>query len=126
MVLQDKKVTHNVKLHATRVESVDAERVLWARRGVTLCNAQGAILCKKKADWRTLEIPAEAAMPCVTQVRITTAKTPTQKVPVSKEGGVRLRAMSEGRLSLSDKHGKAKTNVRIPKVHFLQRARSFA
>ena len=40
-------------------------------------------------------------MPCVTQVRIPTAKAPTQKVAASKEGGERLLAFSEGRDNLT-------------------------
>ena len=50
---------------------------------------------------KKLQMPVETAMPCVTQACISTAKTPTQKVAVSKEGGERLLAFSEGRLSLS-------------------------
>ena len=36
---------------------------------------------------KELEIPVEPATPCVTQVRIPIAKTPTQKVAMSKDGG---------------------------------------
>ena len=41
-------------------------------------------------------------MPFVTRVGIPTAKTPTQKVAVSKANGGRPTALSEGRLSLAD------------------------
>ena len=50
---------------------------------------------------KKLEIPVRPAMPCVARVRIPTAKTPKQKVPVSKEGGRRLFILNEGRLSLT-------------------------
>ena len=72
-----------------------------------------------------LEIPVEPAMPCVTRSRISTAKTPMQKVAVSKVGGGRPLALSEGRLSLT-KNGRVNRSVRTPKVYSSQRAKSFA
>ena len=49
---------------------------------------------------KMLEIPVEPAMHCVQQVRIPTAKAPTQNVAVSKEGVRRPLALNEGRLSI--------------------------
>ena len=45
-----------------------------------------------------LEIPQGHAMQCVTQTRISTAKAPTQKVAVPKEGAEETLAFSEWRL----------------------------
>ena len=59
MVLQDKKVTHNVKLYATRESRASTrESALYfgrgeARRGETLCRVQWATLCKKMAELQT-------------------------------------------------------------------------
>ena len=50
---------------------------------------------------KNLDIPVEPAMPCVKQMRILTAKAPSQKVAVSKAGGERPPALSEGRHSLT-------------------------
>ena len=73
---------------------------------------------------KKMEIPVELAMPCVTRVRIPTAKAPTQKVAVSKEGeGTRS---IERRATLSDKKRKANKSVRIPEVSSSLRAKPFA
>ena len=71
---------------------------------------------------KKLKIPVEPAMQCVTQVRIPTAKTPTQKGKVSKVYGRRPLISSEGRLSLT----KANKSVRIPNVYSSRSAKSFA
>ena len=52
---------------------------------------------------KKLEIPVETAMPRVTRVRIPTARRPRQNVAMSKESGRRPQALSEERLSLTDR-----------------------
>ena len=47
-----------------------------------------------------LEVPAEAASPCIATDLIPTAQTPTQNVAVSQVGGRRSLALSERTLSL--------------------------
>ena len=56
----------------------------------------------------------EPAMQCVTRTRIATAKTQTWTVALSKVSGRRLPALSEGRLSLTQR--KANKNVPTPKL----------
>ena len=50
---------------------------------------------------KKFDIPVEPAMPCFNQLRIPSAKAPTQRVAVSKEGEWRLPAFCEGKLSLT-------------------------
>ena len=60
-----------------------------------------------------LEVPAEAASPCMARELISTAKMPTQKVAVSQVGGRRPLALSEKVLSLTDRERKTEGRNRV-------------
>ena len=63
---------------------------------------------------KELDIPVEPATPFVTRKRILAAKTQAQKVAVSEVGGGRPPALSEGRLSPTQKE-RNKYKCPIPK-----------